>query len=409
MDVIVERCCGLDVHQAELTACMLTGSGRVRKEIQRFRTVTRDLESLRDWLKAHGCTHVAMEATGVYWIPVYRVLEGHFELVVGNAMHIKNVPGRKTDVKDSEWIARLVRHGLIRKSYVAPRPQQELRDLLRYRRQVVETRTAERNRLLKVLETANIKLSSFVSDVFGASGEAMLTALLDDQRSPEAIAELAKGRLRKRLGDLTLALEGHLDAHHRYLIGEQRNALKEIDARIVRLDAEIDRRLEPYREQHVRLMEIPGLDRIGAATLIAELGVDMSVFPTVQQAAAWAGVCPGNNESAGKIGSQPVRKGNVHLTTVLTQAAISAARTKGTYFRAKYWALRTRRGAKRAALAIAHKILRAAYFVLQRGENYRDLTDRYLDSLRPNHVKRAAIKRLEGLGFEVTLTPKESA
>jgi transposase len=408
MDVIVERCCGLDVHQAELTACVLTGGigERVRKQIRTFRTLTRELEALRDWLKAEGVTHVAMESTGVYWIPVYRVLEGHFELIVGNATHIKNVPGRKTDVKDSEWVARLTRHGLIRKSYVPPKPLQELRDLTRYRRQIVELRTSERNRLLKVLETANIKLASVASDVFGASGQAMLRALLEGTSTPEAIANLAKGALRRKLRDLALALEGDLNDHHRFLIGEQLNALQDIEARVVRLDEAIERQLEPYREQHTRLMEIPGVDRIGAATIIAELGVDMTVFPTVHHAAAWAGVCPGNNQSAGKTGSQPARRGNVHLTTALTQAAICAARTKDSYLRAKYWALRVRRGAKRAAVAIAHKILRAVYYVLLRGESYRDLGDSYLDRLHPLRVQRAAVKRLERLGFEVSLIHK---
>ena len=283
MQAIIERCCGLDVHQETVVACLLVGApgAQPNKEVRTFRTVTRDLEALRDWLQEAGVTHVGMESTGVYWRPVYAVLEGHFELIVGNARHIRNVPGRKTDVKDSEWIADLVRHGLIAKSFVPPRPLRELRELLRYRRKLVESQAAERNRLLKLLETANIKLASVASDVFGVSGRAMLRALIAGETSAEAMADLAKGQLRRKRADLILALDGRLEEHHRFLLAMQLRRLEAIEADIAALDLRIGERLEPYSAPHALLMQIPGVDWVVAAVLIAEIGVDMSVFLSV--------------------------------------------------------------------------------------------------------------------------------
>ncbi len=346
-----------------------------------------------------------MESTGVYWMPVYLALEGGFQLIVGNATHIKNVPGRKTDVKDSEWIADLCRHGLIRASFVPPKPIRELRDLTRYRRKLVESQTAERNRLLKLLETANIKLASVASDVFGASGRRMLKALLAGNSSPAEMAELAKGALRKKLTALALALDGRVEEHHRFLLAMQIDRLEQVEASIAKLDERIDLKLEPYREQHRRLMQIPGVDRVGAAVIIAELGVDMDVFPTAQHAAAWAGVAPGNNESAGKRKYQPGRKGNVHLMTALVQAAVCASKKKGSFFKEKYWRLKARRGPKRAAVAMAHKILVAAYHMLARKKDYKDLGTDYLDRTAATLVKRNLVKRLERLGYRVLLEP----
>lgn len=407
MEAIVEHCCGLDVHQATIVACLLVGEAnrKPRKEVRTFGTMTAELEQLRDWLQSEGCTHVAMESTGVYWMPVYAILEGHFELVVGNATHIKQVPGRKTDVKDSEWIADLLRHGLIRRSFVPPKPLRELRDLLRYRRKLVESQTAERNRLLRLLETANIKLASVASDVFGVSGRRMLRALLDGVSTPQEMAELAKGILRKKMAALAAALEGRVEEHHRFLLGMQLDRLEQVETVIAKLDLRIDDKLMPYQQQRTQLMQIPGVDRIGAAVVIAELGVDMSVFPTVHHAAAWAGVCPGNNESAGKRKGQPGRKGNVHLTTALVQAAVCASRKKGSYLKEKYWRLKARRGPMRAALAIAHKILVAAYHMLRDGLDYEDLGAGYLDRISVAVVKASLVKRLERLGYRVALDP----
>lgn len=405
MEAIVERSCGLDVHQAKVVACLLVGAAdkKPRKEVRTFGTMTVDLMRMRDWLRAEGCTHVGMESTGIYWMPVYTMLEGQFELVVGNAMHIKQVPGRKTDVKDSEWIADLIRHGLIRRSFVPPKPLRDLRDLLRYRRKLIDSQTAERNRMLKLLETANIKLATVASNVFGASGRRMLRALLDGKLTPGEMADLAKGRLRKKLAELVPALDGRVEEHHRFLLSMQLERMEELEATIKKLDERIDEKLVPYQKQHKLLVQIPGVDRIGAAVIIAELGIDMSVFPTVRHAAAWAGVCPGNNESAGKRKGTPGRKGNPHLTTALVQAAVAASRTKGTYLKEKYWRLKARRGPMRAALAIAHKILIAAYHMLANDADHRDLGPNHLDSISVVSTKNALVKRLERLGYRVTL------
>jgi len=348
-----------------------------------------------------------MESTGVYWMPVYTILEGAFELIIGNAMHIKQVPGRKTDIKDSEWIADLLRHGLIPRSFVPPKPLRELRELLRYRRKLVESSTCERNRMLKLLETANIKIAGVVTDVFGVSGRRMLRALLEGQRTPAQMADLAKGRMRKKLVELTAALEGRVEEDHRFLLEIQLERLEQVEATLDRLDRRIDAKLEPYREQHTRLMQIPGVDRVGAAVIIAELGVDMRVFPSVRHCAAWAGVCPGNNESAGKRRGHPARKGNVHLTTALVQAAVSASHAKGTYLKDKYWRLKARRGPGRAAMAIAHKILVAAYHMLSRSVDYKDLGTTFLDQASASATKRSLIKRLQRLGYSVSLQPIE--
>jgi len=409
MQVMVERCCGLDVHQETVVACVLVGAPgfRPQKEVRTFRTMTRELEALRDWLKAMGVTHVGMESTGVYWRPVYAVLEGHFELIVGNARHIRNVPGRKTDVKDAEWIANLVRHGLIAKSFVPPRPLRELRDLLRYRRKLTESQAAERNRLLRLLETANIKLASVATDVFGVSGQAMLKALIEGNASAEEMAGLAQGKLRRKHDDLVLALEGRVEEHHRFLLSLQLRRLEAAEEDIEALDLRIAERLEPYSLQHALLMEIPGVNWVVAAALIAEIGVDMSVFLSVHHLAAWAGVCPGNHESAGKRKSGRSRKGNVHLRTMLVGAAISASRTKGSYLRNKFYRLKARRGALRAALAIAHKILVAAYHMLAKGVGYRDLGEAYLDQIDQTRTAANLKRRLDG--YIVQLQPKENA
>lgn len=408
MEPIVERCCGLDVHQATVVACLLVGTAnqRPRKEVRSFGTKTRELMELRDWLRENGCTHVAMEATGIYWKPVHAVLEDDFEVVVGNAHHIKNVPGRKTDVKDSEWIADLLRHGLIAKSFVPPKPIRELRDLLRYRRKLVESRSAERNRLQKLLETANIKLASVASDVFGVSGMAMLKALVRGDATPAEMAQLAKKRLRQKLGELELALEGKVEEHHRFVLEIQLSRLEEVDTHITKLDGRIDSKLAPYREHHVRLAQIPGVDRVLAAVMIAELGTDMTVFKSAGHLAAWAGVCPGNNESAGKKKKGTARKGNVHLMTALVEAAHGASRKKDSYFKDKFFRLKARRGYLRAAVAIAHKILKAVYVMLSTGVDYRELGASYLDAVDARRVTGNLIRRLERLGYDVKIAPR---
>lgn len=405
MEAIIERCCGLDVHQAQVTACLLIGKAnqKPRKEVRTFGAMTRDLIELREWLRSEGCTHVAMESTGVYWKPVYTILEDAFELIVGNAHHIKNVPGRKTDVKDAEWIADLLRHGLIAKSFVPPKPLRELRELVRYRRKLVESQSAERNRLIKVLEMANIKLSSVATDVFGKSGRLMIKAIIDGADAPIQMAQLAKGLLRKKIPELELALEGRVEEQHRFLLSLQLRRLEQVEADIALLEQRIDEKLEPYREQRTRLAEIPGVDKIVAAVLIAEIGVDMNVFHSERHLCAWAGVSPGNNESAGKHKSQRSRKGNVHLKTMLFEAATSASRKKGSYMRDKYHRLKARRGAAKAKMALAHKILIAAYHMLATGKQYHDLGDAYLDNLAKKRVTITLVRRLERLGYTVNL------
>ena len=408
MQTLVERGCGLDVHQATVVACLLIvlKNGRVQKQVRTFGTTTRELMGLREWLLSESCTHVAMESTGVYWKPIYAILEGAFEIVVANAQHVKKVPGRKTDVKDAEWIADLLCHGLLRPSFVPPSPIRELRDLTRYRRKLVESRTAERNRLLKLLETANIKLASVATDVFGVSGLLMLHALVEGKATAQEMAELAKKQLRKKIPELELALEGKVEEHHRFLLRLQLRRLRTVEEDLGILEQRIQEKLKPYAAQFTLLQEIPGIDETLAAAIIAELGVDMGVFESVSQLSSWAGVCPGNNESAGKRRSSRIPKGNVYLKTALVEAANSAAKAKGTYLRDKFYRLKARRGYKRAAVAVGHKILVAIYHMLSHQVCYNELGDVYLDNLNKHHVTRNLVNRLERLGYAVTLQQK---
>jgi transposase len=411
MQTLVERGCGLDVHQATVVACLLQvqRDGRVQKQMRTFGSTTRELVSLREWLRSEGCTHVAMESTGVYWKPVYAILEGGFQIVVANAQQVKKVPGRKTDVKDAEWIADLLCHGLLRSSFVPPKSIRELRDLTRYRRKLVESQAAERNRLLKLLESANIKLASVATDVFGVSGRLMLKALVEGKASLAEMAELAKGKLRNKIPQLQLALEGKLEEHHRFLLQLQQDRLDAAGRDLATLEQRIQQKLEPYAAQVALLQEIPGVDWTLAAVVIAELGIDMSVFQSVSQLASWAGVCPGNNESAGKRKSTHIPKGNVYLKTALVEAGNAAARTKGTYLRDKFYRLKARRGYKRAVVAIAHKILVSIYHMFSQQVSYNDLGDLYLDKLNKNHLTRNLVHRLERLGYSVTLTFQQIA
>jgi transposase len=406
METVIERCCGLDVHQSSVVACAIITElhRKPRREIRTFGTMTKDLEALCDWLRAQGVTHVAMESTGVYWRPVHNVLHGLFVLVVANAHHIKNVPGRKTDVKDAEWIADLVRHGLINASYVPTPEIAELRDLTRYRRKLVGTASAERNRTLKLLETANIKLASVAADVFGVSGWSMLRALASGEAAAADMAHLARGRMRRKLEPLALALDGRMTDHHRFLLTVQLNRLEAIDRDIALLDRRITDKIAPYERQVALLMQLPGVDRLSAIAIIAEVGVDLGHWATAQKLAAWAGLCPGNYESAGRIKGSGIRRGNVHLKAALYVAASAAAKQRGSYLKDKYHRLRARRGARRAVIAIAHKILVSAYCMLTREVEYRELGETYLDRLAERRVTHNLVHRLRGLGYEVTLS-----
>ena len=408
MEVLLERCAGLDGHQASVVCCVLIGvPGRgPQKLLRTFGTTTRELEALRAWLVEHGVTYVGMESTGVYWKPVYAVLEGHVDLTVGNAHHIKNVPGRKTDVKDAEWIAQLVRHGLVAKSFVPPPAIRDLRELLRHRRALIETRTAARNRVLKLLEAANVKLSGVANDVFGVSGMAMLEALAAGTTTPAEMAGLARGRMRRKAVELEAALEGRLREPQRFLLGMQLRGLAAIERDLEALDARIEAQLEPFRAQHRLLTQIPGVDWVTAAVILAETGTDMDAFATAHRLAAWAGVAPGNYESAGRPKGAGTRRGNVFLKTALFAAASAAVKTKGSYYRDKYNRLRARRGPVRAIMAIAHKILVAAFHMLSTGETFRDLGEGYLDQVARKRSTVRLVQRLNSLGYDVTLVPK---
>jgi transposase len=337
---------------------------------------------------------------------VHAELEGHFELIVGNAHHIKNVPGRKTDVKDCDWISDLARHGLIANSFVPPRPIRDLRDLTRYRRKLVEAQAAERNRLIKLLESASIKLSGVISDVFGVSGRAMLRALIEGDQSPAEMAQLAQRRMKRKQPELARALDGHVDEHHRFLLRLQLQRITAAEADLAQLDERLREKLAPYDEELGRLMQIPGVDWVTASALIAEIGVDMSVFHGAAHLAAWAGLCPGNHESAGRQKSAKTRKGNVWLKTAMITAAIAAGKTRRSYFAAKYRRLTARRGKMRAAVAIAHKILVAAYHMLAQRSDYRELGADYLDRLHHHRTAINLTNRLRAMGYDVQITAK---
>ena len=404
MDVVYARCCGLDVHKRTVVACLLTpGPGGPRKDLRTFGTMTDDLLGLADWLVSAGCTHVAMESTGSYWKPIWNLLESSFALLLVNAQHIKAVPGRKTDMKDAEWIATLLRHGLLKASFVPERPQRELRELTRYRTTLIRERTAEANRLQKTLEGANIKLAAVATDILGASGRQMLEALVAGSADAAALAELAQGRLREKLPELARALAGRFEAHQRFMVAEQLAHVDYLEAAIARVSAEIRERLCPLEAAVERLDAIPGVGRRTAEVLVAEIGMDMARFPTAAHLASWAGLCPGQHESAGKRHSGKTRKGNRWLRAALVEAAQAASRTRDSYLAAQYRRLAARRGRKRAAVAVGHTILVTAYHLLRGDAPYRDLGGGYFDERDRHAVERRCVRRLEALGFRVTL------
>jgi len=405
MDVIYERCCGLDVHKRTVTACLLTpkSEGGRNQEARTFGTMTDDLLALADWLAQAGCSHVAMEATGAYWKPVYNILEGQFETLVVNAYHVKAVPGRKTDVRDAEWLADLLQHGLLRGSFIPDRPQRELRELTRYRTSLVRERASEVNRLQKTLEGANIKLSSVATDILGATGRAILEALAKGTGEGPELATLARGSLRQKRAELERALKAETGDHQRLMIREHLAHINYLDEAIGRLNREIEERLRPFEDTLSHLQTITGVGKRTAETILAEVGTDMSRFPTHRHLASWAGLCPGNNESAGKQRSGHTRKGSPWLRSALVESAWAAAKTKQTYLSAQYHRLAARRGGKRAALAVAHSILVIAYYIMARGQTYEDLGGNYFDERDRRQVERRLVKRLEGLGYSVTL------
>jgi transposase len=376
-----------------------------QKEIRTFGTMTEDLLELTDWLAAAGCTHVAMESTGVYWKPIYNLLEATFTPLLVNARHIKTVPGRKTDLKDCEWIADLLRHGLLRGSFVPERPQRELRELGRYRTTLVQERSAEVSRLQKTLEGANIKLASVATDIMGKSGRQMLRALIEGSTDTSAMAQLAVGKLRAKIPQLERALRGCSGAHQRFLIAQQLAHIDFLEETIEQLSAEIAERMRPLEEALERLETIPGVGRRTAEAILVEIGADMSRFPTAGQLASWAGMCPGNNQSGGKRRGGKTSKGDPWLRAALVEAAHAAGRTRNTYLSAQYRRLASRRGKKRAAVAVGHTILVIAYHLLERSCDYEELGGDYFDKRDRQFVERRLVRRLEGLGYKVSLDP----
>jgi len=407
MEVVYPCCCGLDVHKKSITACVLwaEAKGKSRKEKRRFGTFTHDLLQLADWLGESGVTHVAMESTGVYWKPVWNILAEQFKVLLVNAQHIKAVPGRKTDQKDSEWIADLLQHGLLRGSFVPPQPTRELRDLTRYRVSLAQEINRIANRIQKVLEDANIKLASVATDALGASGRAILEAMLAGEQDAARLAELSKGLLRNKIPELKLALEGRMTEHHRFLLRQLFDHLRFTESKLSQIEQEIDRRMRPFQDEVIRLCTIPGVDQVTAWGILSEIGLDMNQFPSAEHLSSWASLCPGNFESAGKRLSGKMRKGNVSLRRCLSQAAWAISMTKNNYLSALYRRIAARRGAKRAIMALAHALLVIAYHMLKRKEDYRELGADHFDRIDMNRTRRSLVRRLERLGHKVTLEP----
>jgi transposase len=411
MEVIHRKCAGLDVHKKKVVACVRTtdDSGSTQKKVKTFGTTTDELLVLSDWLRSYGVTHAAMESTGIFWKPIYAILEESFTLLVVNATHIKAVPGRKTDVKDCEWIADLLAHGLLKGGFIPPEPIRDLRDLTRYRTSLIEERTREVNRLHKLLETANIKLSSVASNIMGLSAQLMLKALLEGATSPDALADLARGRLRKKLPELRKALEGRFRPHHRILLETILAHIDFLEETIEELSKEVAVRLVPFKEAAELLDGITGVNIRTVESVIAEIGVDVTVFPSDKHLASWAGICPGNNESAGKHRSGKTRKGDPYLRRALIQSAHACITTKDSYLGAQYHRLAKRRGKRKAIIAVAHSILVIVYHILKHKVSYHDLGPDYFDRINREHLVRYHQKRLEGLGFKVTVESLEQA
>ena len=411
MDAIYERVGGLDVHKKSVVACRrrLTSSGRrVEKEVATFGTTTPQLLALLAWLTEWDVTHVAMESTGVYWQPVWHILEGHVEQLLVNARHLKTVPGRKTDVKDCEWIAQLLQYGLLRGSFVPSPEVRQWRDLTRHRTKLIGQRTAVVNRMHKVLEDANVKLSSVISDIMGVSGLRMLRAMVSGESDAEVLSQLGDPKLRASQEALQESLQGKLTEHHRFMLEGLLEQVTFLNAQIVRLDERLEEQMRPFEEQIRRLDTIDGIDRVGAQSLLAELGPDMGQFPDADHLSSWAGMSPGNDESAGKRRSGKTTKGNKWLRRTLTQAAWGASKRKGRYLSAQYRRLASRRGKNRAIVAVGHTILVAAYYILKDGVEYHDLGGDHFDRLRRERTVSHLVRRLQRLGYNVSLEAIES-
>jgi transposase len=410
MEVLHPRCCGLDVHKETVVACVrLVIDGKAVKETRTFATTTAGLLALSDWLTETKCTHVAMEATGVYWKPVWHILSDEdFELVLANAAHIKNVPGRKSDVKDSDWISDLLAHGLIRPSFVPDGPTQEMRTLLRTRKQIVREKSSHILRIQKTLEDANIKLDSVITDIMGVSGRKMIEALIAGEKDPAKLARLADHRVKASQESLREALRGRVTKNHRFLLRLHLGQIDAIDAAIAEIDREVEAGIAPFRTAVEQVSTVPGVKSLAAQTILSEIGIDMSRFPSSGHLISWACICPRSDESAGKRRSTRIRKGSPWLKSTLVQCAWAATRTKGSYLQAQFYRIRARRGPKKAILAVAASILTAIYHMLKDGTLYQDLGPNYLNPHNKERQKNRLIKRLADLGYVVELVPQAS-
>jgi transposase len=405
MEVVYRRCCGIDVHKDFITACVLVNDPGKQREVRKkeFRTYWSDLQKLKLWLYASKVEKVAMESTGVYWKPVWNVLEGHFPLLLANPYHMRNIPGQKTDQKDSEWISDLLAHGLLRPSFVPPRPIQELRDLTRYRVKLTGELNRVHSRIAKILEDANLKLGSVASDILGVTGRRVIEAIIAGQEHPDWLADKACGTLRAKRDQLRLVLKGRITDHHRYMLRELMADLDRIEAKIMRLETEIANRMNPYADAIQRLMSIPGFKLITAWSIVAEMGTDMSVFPDAAHAASWAGLAPGNNQSGGKRRSGRTNKGNRWLRRALVQSAWAVSHKSNCFLTAQFYRRAARQGEKKAIVATAHQLLVIAFYILHDGTVYHEKGGNYFDQLNPERTKRKLMARLERMGCDVIL------
>jgi transposase len=409
VELLHKACAGLDVHKDNVVACtrrVVDGKG-AEHEVRTFGTTTSELLKLSQWLSDQGVTHVVMESTGVYWKPVWHILDdGDFALTLANAKHVKNVPGRKSDVNDAQWLADLLAHGLIRGSFVPAAEVQQLRDLTRSRKQLVREVSQHVMRVQKVLEDANIKLSSVVTDIMGKSGRAMLAALIDGETDPEKLAALARANVKKSSAEIREALRGRVSEHHRFMLQQHLKLIDTLNETIAGIDARIGGALDPFRQAAERLQTIPGISDVAANVIVAEVGIDMGRFPSAAHLVSWAGLCPRMDESAGKHRSTRIREGSPWLKTVLVQCAFAASRKKDSYLRAQYLRLKSRRGVKKAAVAVAASILRAVYFMLRDATEYKDLGPDHFDKADKQKLTARLVKRLESLGLSVSVTSK---